>query len=332
MAPILKHHVVVLEECHCEIPKFSFPYSYRGYMNTAPHQVFERIKDATVLIATIVPVMPAMLDKAPHLKLMAVMATGMDWVDREYCAKRGITVINCPQSNIPAVSEHTIGLYFAARKKVVEMHNLTTTTDEWAKNGTLTKKFPGGPPLSCSQETMGIIGYGYLGKRIEMLAKGIGFGEVIIADRKGGTKLQEGRVAFHDVLKRATTLVVCCPRDPSTINLISEVEFKSMREDALLINVARGGIVNEAALATALRDGTIGSAATDVLEVEPGVIGSPLLPKDGEAIPNLTISPHIAWFAAETIRTLQRLLKDGVDGWAVGKPINVAVHDGKVYK
>jgi len=125
---------------------------------------------------------------------------------------------------------------------------------------------------------------------------------------------------------------VCCPRDPSTINMIGNAELVFMRRDALLINVARGGIVNELALAGALKDGTISSAATDVLEIEPGVIGSPLLPKNGEPIPNLTITPHIAWFAAETIKTLQQLLKDGIDGWVAGRPINAAVHDGKVYK
>lgn len=326
-----KLHVVCLEECHCEIPTFSFPYSYRGYQNTATHQVAERIKDATILISTIVHVTPTMMEQAPHLKLLAIMATGMDWVDKEYCAKRGISVISCPQSNIPAVSEHTVGLYFSARKKIVEMHNLTTTTNEWARQGTLTKKFGGGPPLSCSQEVMGIVGYGFLGKRIEMLARAIGFGEVIIAERKGATVPRDGRVAFDDVLKKATVCVVCCPRDTSTVNMIGNAEFGLMRRDAVLINVARGGIVNEHALARALKDGTISSAATDVLEIEPGLIGSPLLPKDEEPIPNLTITPHIAWFAAETITTLQRMLKDGIDGWVAGKPTNVAVHDGKVY-
>jgi len=259
-----------------------------------------------------------------------VIATGMDWVDKRYCAENGISVVNCPQSNIPAVSEHAMALFFASRRKIADLHMRTTTTDEWATVGTLKRRFAS-VPLSCSQETLGIIGYGALGKRIDMLAKRIGFGEVIIADRKGADKVRDGRVAFDEVLRRATTIMVCCPRDLSTINLICDAELKSMRKDALLINVARGGIVNEAALAQALREGWINSAATDVLEVEPGIRGSPLLPRDGEPVPNLTITPHLAWYAQETIKTLQRLLVEGVDGWVSGKPINVAVHEGKIY-
>jgi phosphoglycerate dehydrogenase-like enzyme len=331
MAPIRKHHVVCLEECHCEIPKFAFPHTYQGYHNTANHEIVERIQDATIVISTIVQVKPGDMDKAPYLQLLAVMATGMDWVDKEYCARRGITVISCPQSNIPAVSEHAIGLYFAARKKIVEMHVQTTTTDEWAQEGSLTKRFLEGPPLTASQEVLGIVGYGALGKRIEILARAIGFGDVVISDRKGAAQIRDTREPFNEVLKKVTVLVLCCPRDPTTVNLIGEAELKLMRRDALLINVARGGIVNEAALAKALTQRWIGGAATDVLEVEPGVMGSPLLPNNGKPIPNLTISPHIAWFAQETISTLQRLLKEGIDGWVAGKPVNVYVHEGGVF-
>jgi phosphoglycerate dehydrogenase-like enzyme len=332
MAPLPKHHVVCLEECHCAIPKFSFPYTYQGYHNTTSDEIVPRIKDATIVISTIVQVMPTHMEKAPHLNLLAIMATGMDWVDKEYCAKRGISVINSPQSNISGVSEHAMGLYFAARKKIVEMHIRTTTTDEWAREGSLTKRFLDGPPLTASQEVLGIVGYGALGKRIEMLARAIGFGDVIVSERKGATRLRDTRVAFGEVLKRVTVLVLTCPRDPSTINMIGETELKSMRKEALLINVARGGIVDETALAKALKERWISSAATDVLEVEPGIKGSPLLPEDGEPIPNLTISPHIAWFAQETITTLQRLLKEGIDGWAAGKPVNVHVHEGRILK
>ena len=327
-----EHHVVCLEECHLEIPRFSFPHKYTGYYNTSQTEVASRIKDATIVIATIVPVYSRHMDQAPSLKLLILMTTGMEWVDREYCAKRSISVVNCPQSNTPAVSEHAMGLYFACRKKTVEMHNRTVQTNEWAERGSLTKRFPG-PPLSLSQEVLGIIGYGALGKRIEDLARGVGLGEIIVAERKGAKEIRAGKVEFADMLKRASTIMICCPRDPTTVNLIDEAELKTMRKDACIINVARGGIVNEAALGKALREQWIDSAATDVLEVEPAVRGSPLLPNDGEEpIPNLTISPHIAWFAQATITTLQRLLKQGMEAWLTGNPINVAVHNGQIYK
>ena len=333
MAPSQEeHHVICLEECHCEIPKFSFTHKYTGYYNTSQTEVASRIKDATIVIATIVPVHPHHMDQARNLKLLILMTTGMEWVEKEYCAKRDISVVNCPQSNTPAVSEHALGLYFACRKKTVEMHNRTMQTNEWAARGSLTKRFQG-PPLSCSQEVMGIIGYGALGKRIEGLARGVGFGEIIVAERNGAKEIRPGKVEFAEMLKRASTVMICCPRDPKTENLIDEAKLRTMRKDACLINVARGGIVNEAALARGLREQWIDSAATDVLEVEPGVRGSPLLPEDGEEpVPNLTISPHIAWFAQATITTLQRQLKQGMEAWIDGSPINVAVHNGQIYK
>lgn len=331
-----KHHIVVLEGCHCAMPKFDFPYTYKEYDNTSPSQVAERIKDATIVVATIVPVTAADIDQAPDLQCIGIMATGIGWLDKEYCAKRGITVVNTPQSNIPAVSEHCIGLYFAIRKRIVEMHNLTTTTDEWAEKGTLTKRFePQGPPLSCEQEIMGIIGYGHLGRRIEMLAKAIGFGEVLIAERKRAPPRQ-GRKIFQEVVSKCTVLVIACPKDEMTVGLIGREDLRSMRKDACVINMARGGIVNEKALADALRNGWIAGAATDVMDVEPGVLGgSPLLPKKGEEpVPNFTISPHISWFSVKTIESLQRLLKEGVEGIYKGDPppSSTVVHGGKVYR
>lgn len=331
-----QHNVVVLEGCHCAMPKFDFPYKYTEYDNTLPDQVAERIKDATVVISTIVPVLPADIDQAPNLQCLGIMATGIGWLDKEFCAKRNITVVNTPQSNIPAVSEHCIGLYFAIRKRIVQMHNLATTTDEWAEKGTLTKRWdPIGAPLSAEQEVLGIIGYGHLGKRIEMLARAIGFQEVMIAERKRAP-LRQGRKVFQEVVSKCTVLVIACPRDEMTVGLIGKEDLRSMQKHAILINMARGGIVNEQALADALRYGWIAGAATDVLDVEPGVLGgSPLLPKRGEEpVPNFTISPHVSWFSVKTIEMLQQLLKEGVDGWYKGDVDDkyAVVHDGKVYR
>ena len=334
-SPPPKHHIVCLDECHCAIPKFDLDYTYKGYWTTLPTQVPSRIHDATIVIASICPVTPAHMDTAPSVNLLAIMATGMEWVDKAFCADRGITVINCPQGNVLAVGEHTLGLYVAARKKMVEMHMRTVGSDEWVERGTLTKRF-GNVPLGLSQEVVGVVGFGALGKRMEALFGALGVRQVLVAERKGvkDDDVRVMRVSFEEVLKKASVILLCCPKDPSTINLIGETALRTMREDTCLSNVSRGGGVNEAALARALREGWIESAATDVLEVEPGRRGkSPLLPSEGEEpVPNLTISPHIAWFTQESILTLQKLLKDGIEQWAIGKPINIAVHEGKIYK
>ncbi|KAL9105969.1 MAG: hypothetical protein Q9227_008924 [Pyrenula ochraceoflavens] len=320
-------HIVCLETCHCDMPAFSFPHKWTSYYQTTPAspEVSSRLQTADIAITTVVPITPADLDACPNLKLVAVMATGMEWVDKQACKERGVMVINCPGSNIPAVSEHALAFYFAARKRIVELTNITRTTDLWIEKGTLRSRFTEGFPLGCAGECVGIIGYGMLGKRIETLMQAVGMGEVLIADRKGVAESDKrpGRTSFEEVLRRASVLVICCPRDPSTLDLIDEAELRLMRKEAIVINVARGGIVNEDALAKALKETWIASAATDVLTIEPGGRStSPLLADD---VPNLTVTPHLAWYAEQTLIRLQQLLKDGMEAYMAGHPIHVQV-------
>lgn len=338
-----KHHIVFLEAVHLPLASLPFDYTMDKYQRTFPSEIAERIKPATIVISNVVPVLPSDMDAAPHLQLLAILATGMAWVDKPYCASRGITVINSPSANIDAVSEHFLGLYFASRKRIGVIDQSVKTSDEWLQTNSLTKRvWPEGPPLGCKQETLGIIGYGALGKRIESLCRGLGFKEVLVAERKGATAVREGRRSFEEILKICTTFVVVCPRDPDTIDLIGEVELKEMRKEALVINMARGGIVNEAALAKALQEGWIFGAATDVLDTEPGGPGStPLLPdlaKGEKEVPNLIITSHVAWFSGVTIETLQNINRDAMTAFVEGRMYDpkvkhcVAVHDGKIWK
>ncbi|KAJ5106348.1 hypothetical protein N7456_003023 [Penicillium angulare] len=195
----------------------------------------------------------------------------------------------------------------------VEMHSRCMSTDEYATRGTLTHHFPA-PPRSCSAETVVIVGYGFLGKKIELLAKALGM-KVLIADRKGSRDLREGRVDFDIAIKRASVVIVTIAKTSETINLIDEREMCMMRKDVIVINVSRGGIVNEQALISALHRGEIGGAATD----EPPARNTSLLI---ENIPNLTVSTHLAWFSGQTIQNLQNLLIQGLDGYVKGYPIN----------
>lgn len=298
-----KHHIVVLEGIHAAMPPFDFPHTITIHSRTAPSEVAERIKDATIVIACVVPVTPRDMDAAPHLGILCVMAVGIQWVDKKDCARRGVTVTNCPAGNVEAVTEHFLALYFAVRKRVVQVHNFVTTSSRWVDEGTLTKLWPHGPPMGAAQETLGIMGYGTLGKGTEKLARAVGFGEILISERKttpfngDATTIRPGRASFEETLQRATVLVICLPKDHDTINMIGEKELKMMKKDAIIINLARGGIVNEAALATALREGWITGAGTDVLETEPGGPGtSPLIPdpaKGEPAVPNLTICEYL---------------------------------------
>lgn len=338
-----KHHIVFLEAVHLPLAELRFEHTMDKYQRTFPHEIAERIKPATIVISNVINVTPADMDQAPHLQLLAILATGMSWVDKPYCLKRRITVVNTPSANIDAVSEHFLGLYFASRKRIPQIDRTVKGSDEWVRTNSLSKSmWPDGPPLGCKQETLGIVGYGALGQRIEMLCRGLGFPEVLVAERRGANQVREGRTELEDVLKKSSTLVIVCPREPETINLIGEAELRMMRKEALVINIARGGIVNEAALAKALREKWIFGAATDVLDTEPGGPGTtPLLPdlSKGEAeVPNLIISSHVAWISGVTIETLQGINRDAMTAFVEGRMYDpkvkacVAVHDGKIWK
>lgn len=338
-----KHHVVYLEAGSLPPRELRFPHTKTAHAQTLPHQVAERIKDATIVITAVVPITKEDLSYAPLLECVSITATGCEWLDREAFASRGVTVVNCPQSNVEAVGEHFLALYFSSRKKIVEIHGAVTGPGrEWVKNRGLMSLWKQGPPLSCREETLGIIGYGGLGSNIKRLATAVGFGEVIIAERKGASTAREGRVLFEDMIKRATTIVVCCPKDASTTGLISEPEFSMMKPEALLINISKGGVVCERALAQALRDEIIFGAATDVLETEPGGRGTtPLIPDSddpSQTIPNLTITSHLAWFSQTTIDNLYRMLKEGVEGFVAGSILDdqtkrlVVTHQGQIFK
>jgi lactate dehydrogenase-like 2-hydroxyacid dehydrogenase len=157
------------------------------------------------------------------------------------------------------------------------------------------------------------------GKRIETIAKALCM-TVIISERKGAssTATRPGRNEFYEMLEKSDVVVLCCPLDGSRRSMIGLAELEHMRKDAILVNVSRGGTVDEAALATALKEHWIGAAATDVFAVEPAsASSSPLLADD---VPNLTLSPHVAWYADSSIENLKRSIKSNIESFVKGTP------------
>ncbi|KAL4782799.1 hypothetical protein BJX76DRAFT_368894 [Aspergillus varians] len=323
--PTSPHHIVCLEEVHCPIPSFSFPHTYTGYASTpvSTPEIVSRLQDATIAITTIVPITPEVLRSCPRLQCVVVMATGVEWVATTAFTERGVRVVNCPGANVGTVAEHAIALYFAARRKVVEMDRLVRGGgDEWREKRTLVHRFSRGPPHTTQQEILAIIGYGAVGRRIEGVVRALGM-QVLIAERKGvmGSEVREGRVGFETAVQRATVVMVTVAKSAETVGLIGVEELKGMRRDAVVVNVARGGIVDERALVVALREGWIAGAATDVFDGEPPVRGESVLLE--EDVPSLTVSPHIAWFSESTIRNLQDMLVEGLEGYVEGNLVNV---------
>ncbi|CAG8034716.1 unnamed protein product [Penicillium salamii] len=328
------HHIVAIEGVHCPIPEFDLPGPHTRVVHrlTAQSELPERVKDATIIITTTTRLTAETLspENTPKLRLIVIMASGTDCVDVAAATARGVTVCNCPGSNVASVSEHAIGLYFAARRKFVELHNATVAIPsdpsldtEWKTRGSLLSRVrapDGKAPMLCSDETTCIVGYGSLGKHIEKMAKGLGM-NVIIAERKGISP-RPGRVGFEEALKMSTVVILCLPRSADTINMISTAEFKMMSPHGLLINVARGGIVDEQALVDALKSGAISGAATDVYTKEPAGRGdSPLLGTEAVGL-NLTLTPHLAWYSENTLQNLTAAVKTTIEKWCRGETIN----------
>ncbi|CAO2652404.1 Nn.00g006870.m01.CDS01 [Neocucurbitaria sp. VM-36] len=341
----MHHEIVALEKQHQPLPLhgFDFPHTLTAYETTSSRdELHVRVHNATIIIVTTVKIDAETLhpEVTPKLRYIAVSATGTDPVDLDACRRRAIRVTNCPGANLDAVSEHAVSLYFASRRRTVLLDRvIRDQPSEWKREGSVNRymRLPDGkPPLTCKDEVMGVIGYGGLGKRIAALGRALGM-QVNIAARKtpstpspyGVLSLpnpDDDRVPFDEVLRNSTVLVLSLPRNSQTLNLLSTTEFKKMHPYTVLINIARGGIVDEAAVVEALKVKRIAGYATDVYNVEPvdGPADTPLLAEDAKDL-NITMSPHLAWFSQRTIQNLGDILKETVEAWAIGREINVIV-------
>lgn len=316
-------HVVALETFFTPLPQLSFPaphtFSVTAYDRTTAAELPERIRDADILITTIFPLPASALsaEACPKLKLIAVMAAGTDSIDLATCAQRGIRVLSSPDCNSNAVAEHALALYFSARRMIIPTMR-GVLAGEWSRRGSLmrTAYAAGRPPRGCADETVAIIGHGAVGRRVHKLFMALGM-NVIVAARKGAPA-SEGRVTFDEALRTASVVVACCPRTPDTVGLLSKPEFATMLDDAVLVNVSRGGVVDEESLLGALKDGQIAGAGTDVFAIEPA---SPettsLLGSDAQGL-NLVVTPHTAWIGGNTTANYQRVLQENIQDFIVG--------------
>ncbi|AHJ61787.1 Glycerate dehydrogenase [Granulibacter bethesdensis] len=289
-----------------------FAHEYVEYDVTGPDQVVERLRDATIAITNKVPLRADTLAQLPNLKLIAVAATGTDVIDKVAAKKQGIVVSNIRGYAFNTVPEHVIALMFALRRNL-----LAYAVD--VQNGVWNKArqfcfFPH-PIRDIAGSTMGIIGYGALGKSIAERARALGM-KVIAYDAFP----QEGLVDFETILRDSDVITIHAPLTDETRNMFGAAEFRKMKNSAILINTARGGLVDEAALAQALKDGEIAGAGFDVLTQEPPVNGNVLL---DPTIPNLIVTPHVAWASTEAMQILADQLVDNIEAFVSGRPANV---------
>jgi glycerate dehydrogenase len=310
----VQHSIVFLdrETVDATVREPNFPHKYKEYDVTSVDQIVERLQGADIAIINKVPMREGTLKRLPDLKLIAVAATGTDVIDKAYCKAHGITISNIRNYAFNTVPEHVIGLMFALRR------NLLSYTQD-VRNGAWQKArqfcFFDHPIRDVAGSTLGIVGYGAIGKSIAERAKALGM-TVLAYDVIPHPDLVELEI----ILKESDVITLHAPLTPDTRNMIGEKELKMMKPTAILINTARGGLVDEQALAEALKNGTIGGAGFDVLTKEPPVEGNVLLDPD---LPNFILTPHVAWASQEAMQILADQLIDNIEAYVAGRPRNV---------
>ncbi|KAJ3496174.1 hypothetical protein NLG97_g2851 [Lecanicillium saksenae] len=320
----IKHNIVVLDECFPVYPRFDFDYSIKYYTSTRPDQLPSRVKDATIIVTSDTRITREGILSARKLQLVATNSTGTDSIDTTTLRELGIVLCNVPAQSTESVAEHALALYYGLRRNILEMHRLTMEGKAWNIVGKsqLRLQHTRTLPRTNAEETLVVIGYGALGRRVESLGEALGM-QTLIAERKAAPTIRPGRVPFLQCLKLGTVFIITAPLNETTRGMMGELEFAAMHPTSLLINVGRGGIINEDALVSALRQGHIGGAAVDVYEDEPATPpNSPLL---DPSIPNLLLSPHIAWYSKRTIKNTLLTQKANLEGFVAGKLINVVI-------
>ena len=279
----------------------------------------ERIRDAEIVFTNKIRLDDETLGVAKSLRFIGLTATGTDNVDLTGADKYGIAVCNIRGYCTQSVTEHVFALMLNFTHNI-SRYAQSVRDGEWETSDDFCML--NYPMRELSGMTLGIVGYGELGRGVEKIARALNM-TILVARRPGtSTTDNDQRTDFNEMLSRTDVVTLHCPLNDQTRNLFGEEEFRLMKSDAILINTARGGLIDSAALAAALTNGEIGAAAVDVLPKEPPVDGDPLLDYEG---PNLIITPHVAWGTTESRQGAINELAANVAAFLKGEKRNRAV-------
>ncbi|CAG0981513.1 glycerate dehydrogenase [Rhodocyclaceae bacterium] len=308
------HRIVFLERdsIRATIRRPDLPHVWEEYTATAPEQVYERLKDATIAITNKVVLCGELLERLPALKYIAGAATGTDNLDLAWCREHGLPVSNIRGYAVNTVPEHVMMLMLALRRQMLA-YRADLKAGRWQKADMFC--FFDHPIRDLAGSTLGLVGRGSLGQGVARLATAFGM-RVLWGERKGVEAVRAGYVSFDTLLAESDVLSLHCPLTAETRGMIGDAELAAMKRDAILINTARGGIVDETALALALREGRIGGAGFDVLSKEPPREGNPLLDLD---LPNFILTPHVGWASDVAMQKLADQLIDNIEAFARGE-------------
>jgi glycerate dehydrogenase len=314
------HQIVFLDRDSliANIRKPAFDHAWRDYPATHANEVVERLRGATIAITNKVPLRADAIAQLPDLKMIAVAATGTDNVDLAACRERGIVVANIRDYSLVSVPEHCFALILAVRRNL-RAYVADVEAGKWE---TSTRFCLLDHPIGdLAGSRLGIVGYGALGRRVAQIGRAFGM-EVAVTSRSPVAAADVVPLPLDELLATSDVVSLHLPLTDQTRHMIGARELASMKRSAILINTARGGLVDEAALAQALADGTIAGAGFDVLSKEPPVPDNPLLRL---RLPNFVLTPHVAWASGGAMQTLADMLVDNLEAFVAGAPTNVVL-------
>ena len=293
----------------------AFAHAWQDHAATAEQEVVGRLQGATVAITNKVPLRAAVIAQLPDLKMVAIAATGSDNVDLAACRERGIVVSNIRNYSTVSVPEHCFALLLALRRNL-RAYIADVEAGQWERSTRFC--LLDHPIGDLAGSRLGIVGYGALGKQVAHLARAFGM-EVCATSRSPIGDSGVIQLELDELLRTSSVVSLHLPLTEQTRHLIGARELGLMRRDALLINTARGGLVDEAALAEALQAGQIAGAGFDVLSKEPPLPDNPLLRL---RLPNFILTPHVAWASGGAMQRLADMLVDNIEAWESGRPLN----------
>jgi len=311
-------HIVFLDRDTVRVPLRTpkFEHTWRDFPRTTPEHTVARLADATMAITNKVRLHKEELKQLPKLRFIAVTATGYDNVDVAYARHNGVQVANVAGYARQSIPEHVFMLALALRRNLLTFRK-AVDDGEWQKSADVA--LVDYPLEDLYGSTLGLIGYGELARGVEQLGKAFGM-KILIAERKGAKVIRPGRIAFDQVLAQADMVSLHNPLNDDTRDLIGAEELSKMKSTAILINTARGAVVNADDLAVALQEGRIAGAAVDVLTEEPPRQGNPLLDL---RLPNFIITPHVGWASRQALAILAEEVILNLEAFVHGKPHNL---------
>ena len=285
--------------------------------STLAAQVAERVADADIVLVNKVRLDASAVAAAPRLKCIAVAATGTDPIDLVACRERGIVVCNIRNYAVHTVPEHTFALIFALRRSLCAYRD-AVRAGRWQASNQFC--FFDHPIRDLAGATLGVIGDGVLGQAVAAIGRALGM-RVLMSAFKGRADMGSLYTPFERVLAESDVITLHCPLRPQTRHMVGAAEFALMRRAPLLVNTARGGLVDESAVGPALASGQISGAAFDVVSVEPPPPDHPFMALLDR--PDFILTPHVAWASDEAIQSLADQLVDNVEAFVRGEPRQV---------